>query len=190
VDSSLFRAVNDFAKHTTWLHGTARFYAGTAGPALLALLVLVAVVWSRAHETSALAKAVWAGLAPLVAVALNQPLVHAFHRTRPFAAMDNVLVLSHRSTDGGMPSDHGTLAGAVLAALFLLDRRLGSAAAVVGVLLAASRVYVGAHYPSDVVAGLAFGALVAVAGWYLLGPLLVRLLVQLRRTRLRALLTA
>jgi undecaprenyl-diphosphatase len=190
VDSDLFRLVNDFAKDTPWLHGVARFYASTAGPALLALLVLLAVLWSRRWETSALAKSVWAGLAPLVAVALNQPLVHAINRSRPWAALDHVLVLSHRSPDGGMPSDHGTLAGAVIGALFLVDRKLGSAAAVVGVLLAGSRVYVGAHYPADVVAGLALGALVAVLGWAVLGAALTRLVVLLRLTRLRPLVTA
>jgi len=116
--------------------------------------------------------------------------VHAFNRPRPFVALDHVLVLSHRSADGGMPSDHGVLAGAVLAALFLVDRRLGWVATGVGVLLAASRVYVGAHYPGDVLAGLAFGALVALVGWALLGRLLTRVLVRLRLTRLRPLLTA
>jgi undecaprenyl-diphosphatase len=35
---------------------------------------------------------------------------------------------------------------------------------VAAVMVAAARVYVGVHYPGDVVAGLALGALVAVAG--------------------------
>ncbi len=190
MDSDLFRAVNDLAKDTPWLHGIARFYASTAGPALLALLVLAAVAWSRRRETSVLAASVWAGLAPLVAVALNQPLVHAFNRARPFTALDHVLVLSHRSADGGMPSDHGTLAGAVLGALFLVDRRFGWAATVVGVTLAASRVYVGAHYPADVLAGLALGALVAVLGWLLIRTPMTAAVSRLRLTRLRPLLTA
>ena len=34
--------------------------------------------------------------------------------------------------------------------------------------MAFSRVFIAAHYPWDVVAGLAFGALVAVVGWFLL----------------------
>ena len=189
MDSDLFRAVNDLSKSTPWLHGFATFYAGTAGPALLAVLVLMALVGSRRHETSRLAKSVWAGIAPLVAVALNQPIVHAMNRPRPFVAMPHVLLLTHRSADGGMPSDHGTLAGAVLGALFLVDRRLGWTAVGVGGLLAASRVYVGAHYPADVLAGLALGALIAVVGWFLVGPQLTGLLVRLRRTRLRPLLT-
>jgi membrane-associated phospholipid phosphatase len=190
VDSDLFRAINDFAKSTTWLHGSATFYAAKAGPALLALLVVVAVAACRKRDATSLAKAVWAGLAPLMAVALNQPLVHAFHRQRPFLALDHVLVLAHRSADGGMPSDHGTLAGAVLAALLLVDRRLGLAATAVGLLLAVSRVYVGVHYPGDVLAGLAFGAVVALAGWLLLARPLTAAVASLRHSRLRPLVSA
>jgi membrane-associated phospholipid phosphatase len=190
VDSDLFRTMNDFAKSTPWLHGTATFYAAKAGPALLALLVLAAVVICRKRDATSLAKAIWAGLAPLLAVALNQPLVHAFNRQRPFLALDHVLVLAHRSADGGLPSDHGTLAGAVLAALLLVDRRLGLAATAVGLLLAVSRVYVGVHYPGDVLAGLAFGAAVALLGWLLLGRALTAAVASLRRSRLRSLVTA
>jgi len=190
VDADLFRAVNDFAKHTSWLHGTATFYAGTLGPALLAAIVLIAVWSSRARDSRAMALAGWAGLAPLVAVALNQPLVRLAARDRPYATLDHVLVLTHHSADPSFPSDHSVLAGSVLAVVLLLDRRLGAAAAVAGLLLAFSRVYVGAHYPGDVLAGLVVGAVVALAGWALVERPLVSTVDRLRRTGLRPLLTA
>ena len=190
MDTDLFKAVNELAKDTAWLHGSARFYATTLGPALLALLVLVAVWVARSRPDADLAQAGWAGLAPLLAVPLNQPLVHLVDRARPYTALSGVLVLTHRSADASFPSDHSVLAGAVLAALWLLDRRLGALATVVGLLLAASRVYVGAHYPGDVLAGLAFGAAVALAGWWVLRGLLTAFVTRVRATRLGALLTA
>ncbi len=190
MDTDLFRTINDLAKDSTWLHGSARFYATTLGPALLALLVLAAVWVARGRSHTDLAKAGWAGLAPLLAVAVNQPLVHAFSRARPYHALSGVLLLTPPSADASFPSDHATLAGAVLAALWLMDRRLGALATVVGLLLAGSRVYVGAHYPGDVVAGLALGAAVALLGWRVLGRVLTVFVARVRATRLGAALTA
>jgi undecaprenyl-diphosphatase len=189
LNSRLFLDVNEFSRDTGWLHGAATAYI-TVSLVVLAGLVLIGVALSRSWSDGRLAAAVWAGLAGPVAVALNQPLVHAFHERRPFAALSHVLVLVHRSADGGLPSDHATLAGAVLAALYLVDRRLAVTATVVGVLLAADRVYVGVHYPGDVLAGLAVGGLVALLGWLVVRRPLTALVARLRRTPLRPLLVS
>jgi membrane-associated phospholipid phosphatase len=63
----------------------------------------------------------------------------------------------------------------------------GIVACVAAVLMAFARVYVGAHYPGDVVAGLGFGAVLAIVGGYLLVPLLTRLVDRLVGTPLRPL---
>ena len=49
--------------------------------------------------------------------------------------------------DFSFPSDHATVAGAVAGGLGIVDRRLGRIAVGLAVLMAAARVYVGAHYP-------------------------------------------
>src|SRR4051794_26046346 len=125
-----FRVVNDWARHTGWLHGTATAFAKD-GVGLFALL-LVAGWWvARASgEPRRVAAAGWAALGTLVAVALNQPIVHAVHEARPYAVLPHVLVLVHRSTDPSFPSDHATMAGAVTVGLLLVHRRLGALAAV------------------------------------------------------------
>lgn len=189
LNTRLFLDVNRFARHTAWLHGAATAYI-TLAVVLLALLVVAGVLLSRHRSSRTMAAAIWAGVAALVAVALNQPLIHAVNEKRPFVALPHVLVLTKHSADAGLPSDHATLAGAVLAALYFVDVRLGVTATVLGVLLAADRVYVGVHYPGDVLAGLAFGALVAVVGWLALRGLLTAVVRRLRGGSLRRLLTA
>jgi undecaprenyl-diphosphatase len=61
---------------------------------------------------------------------------------------------------------------------------------VLALLMAFTRVYVGAHYPGDVLAGLVLGAVVSLAGFVLLRAVLVRVVAALTRTPLRPLLTA
>jgi membrane-associated phospholipid phosphatase len=191
VDTDLFRTINDLQTSTQWLHGPGLFYAKTGGPAVLALLLVVGVIVARSRRsTEAVARAGWAGLSTLVAVGLNQPIIHAVDRTRPYLALPHVHVLGHPSADGSFPSDHGTLAGAAIAGLFLVDRRLGLAATAAGLALAVGRVYVGAHYPADVLAGLVLGAAVTLLGWLLLRRPLIAVVAWLQRSRLRPLVTA
>jgi membrane-associated phospholipid phosphatase len=89
--------------------------------------------------------------------------------------------------DYSFPSNHATLAGAVAVGVLLVNRRLGVLAGIAALAMAASRVYIGIHYPHDVLAGLALGAAAAWAGHLLLRRPISRLVQALTRTRLRPL---
>jgi undecaprenyl-diphosphatase len=98
------------------------------------------------------------------------------------------LVLADRSTDPSFPSDHATMAGAVVVGLWFVSRRLGIVAAIAALLMAFARVYIAAHYPADVAAGLLLGGLVAALTWLLVRRPLTRLAGALAGTRLRPVL--
>ena len=102
--------------------------------------------------------------------------------------MTGVQLLIDKTTDFSFPSDHATAAGAIAVGLLLTNRRWGIVTAVLAVVMALTRVYVGAHYPGDVLAGLALGGAVAAAGEILVIPSLTRLAGWLSRTRFRVLL--
>jgi membrane-associated phospholipid phosphatase len=167
VDDRLLTEVNDLARHTGWLQGVILGYA-TYGLVLFAGLMLAALLLRRSGSDRGLAAAGWSAPATLIAVGLNQPLVALFDEPRPYTAHRHLLVLATRSADASFPSDHAVMAGAAAAGLWLASRILGAVAAMAAAAMAFSRVYIAAHYPWDVVAGLAFGALVAILGWFLL----------------------
>jgi membrane-associated phospholipid phosphatase len=180
LDDQLLLAINSFARNTTWLHTPALAYA-TYGMALFAVLLAAGVVISRHAPSAVLAAAGWACLATLIAVGLNQPLGHLFAEARPYVTHPHMLRLAGFTTDFSFPSDHAVMGGAVAAGLLLINRRLGLFACVAAALLAFARVYIGAHYPWDVLAGLAFGASVTLLGWLLLRHPLTALTSWLRR---------
>ena len=188
-DSDLFDDINTFARHTGWLH-TAMYDIATYGVVVFGALLLAGWWFARYRDPRTVAASLWAGAATLLAVALNQPLVNGFAETRPYTDKHDILVLAHRSIDYGFPSDHAVMAGAAAAGLLLYSLRWGLLAVAAALVLAFSRVYIAAHYPHDVLAGIAFGAAVTVIGWWLLARPLTALVDWAQRTRLRPLVSA
>lgn len=189
-DATWFLKVNSFARHTDWLHTPFAWYA-KYGVVLFALLLLASWWLARgSRDVSRVAAALWAPLGALGALAANQPLVNGFQEPRPYATLPHVLLLVSHSSDYSFPSDHAVMAGAVAAGLLLANRRLGIAACLAALLMAFTRVYVGAHYPGDVLVGLLLGAFVTVVGFAALRVVLVKAVSVLARTPLRALVLA
>ncbi|NYG06701.1 undecaprenyl-diphosphatase [Phycicoccus badiiscoriae] len=180
LDDQLLLSINSFARHTPALHGPLLAYA-KYGVVLFGLLLLLALVAARHRSSRALAATGWAALAMLLGLALNQPLGHVFAERRPYATHPGILRLADVTTDFSFPSDHAVMAGAVAAGLLLAHRRLGAVAVAAALLMAFARVYIAAHYPWDVLGGLAFGALVAVVGWLVLRVPLTALTAWVRR---------
>lgn len=183
-----FDAVNRLSRATGWLHQPARWYADY-GVVVFAVLLLAS--WWRARRDGDLrrvAAALWAPLGMLVAIGVNQLLAAWVAEPRPYAVLPHALVLVSRSTDYSFPSDHAVMAGAVAAGILLVHRKLGLAAAALALLMAFTRVYVGAHFPLDVLAGLVVGAAIAWMSFVLTRPVMVWAVGRLAHTPVKPLL--
>lgn len=190
VQEDLFGAVNHFARLTPWLHTPARLYAEYGVVLFAGLLLLSWFLTRRDGDLRRATAALWAPAGALIAIGVNQVLVAAVAEPRPYTAMPHALVLVSRSTDYSFPSDHAVMAGAVTVGVLLVNRKLGLVTAAFAVLMAVTRIYVGAHFPLDVAAGLAVGAIVALGSYGAARPLFSRFVVLLARTPVRPLVTA
>lgn len=104
----------------------------------------------------------------------NAMLKHLVARARPHDRIQNLIVLIRRPRDFSFPSGHTSSSFAVATVfLSMLPLWAGLTAMTLAVLIAFSRLYLGAHYPSDVVCGVVLGVLFGLAALYLM-PLLLR----------------
>lgn len=189
MDASLFRFVNRFADRTGWLHPPVVAFAKYG---IVAFVVVLLAGWwlgRQRPEMTSLAAVACTVLGVFVALGAAQLIGHAVGRARPYDAMTGMGVLVSRTTDFSFPSDHATVAGAVAAGVWFVDRRLARVAVGLALLMAVTRVYVGAHYPGDVLAGLLLGAAVVAAVHRLARGPTAALLGHLAGTPLRPLIS-
>ncbi len=165
-DQRLFYLINDAwtAPVLDWLMPTLS-RAGNFGAVWLVLLGLIAVFSKRAGRTVALA-----GLLALVlGHVASDVLKELTARPRPLGSLPAVRSLVPEPDTYAFPSGHATSAfsaatGVMLAARRFLERvpLWAWGMLVLAAMISYSRVYVGVHFPSDVVAGAGLGL---ACGW-------------------------
>ncbi|MGW0465765.1 phosphatase PAP2 family protein [Streptomyces sp. NPDC003027] len=177
-DVGLLYDINGLAKDAPPWFDRVMGFVGEYG--IMLGLVLVALwCWasirrrgSVADSVSGLAGLVWAPLAAGVALLVNIPIRGFVERPRPFKDHQGLEVLVDGKTDFSFVSDHATMAMAIGVGLFVAHRKLGLAAIGLAFAEGFCRVYMGVHYPTDVIGGFALGTAVAL----LLAPLALALL--------------
>lgn len=168
LDIGILRALNGLAGRHPSLDALMLLLTlvGTGGAIFIALAALLALRPQRRRAALHLLAAM------AVSGAVEELLKALIMRPRPPLALPpGSLHLIHAvPASSALPSGHATVAFAAAAALWQRDRALGAAAGLLAVLISLSRVYLGVHYPSDVLAG----ALLGVAGAYAAGRWLDR----------------
>ncbi|MER6631773.1 phosphatase PAP2 family protein [Streptomyces sp. NPDC000987] len=181
-DVDLLYDINGLAKDAPHWFDRIMEYVGEYG-LLLAMVLLVLWCWwsvrRRGAEdaASSVAALVWAPLAAGIAVLVNVPIRGFVERPRPFLQHQGLDVLVSGKTDYSFVSDHATITMAMGVGLFVANRKFGLVGIGLALLEGFCRVYMGVHYPTDVVGGFALGTAVAL----LLLPLAMALLTPLMK---------
>lgn len=86
---------------------------------------------------------------------------YLFNRARPFIADTEIAPLIKTPSSSSFPSGHSATAAAGAISLSAIYPAFAPVLLLAGLLVALSRIYLGVHYPIDVLAGLLIGALSA-----------------------------
>jgi len=162
-DESLFRILNQVpSAAAAVLTPLSRLFL----PAGITTVVLLAVVYVVARNRSVLPVAAGAGAAGVAVVLANLAKVVA-NRPRPYQVMADAVLRQAPAHGTSFPSSHTAVTLAVAIALVpFLARPLAAVGIGYAVLVGWSRVYLGVHYPLDILAGAGIG--MAVGGVVLL----------------------
>lgn len=104
------------------------------------------------------------GISLLLEFLLNNLIIkNLFARIRPYEVIDGLILLVGKAPDYSFPSGHTGSAFALAVVIFMvMDRKYGIIALVLASLMGFSRLYVGIHYPSDVLGGVILGVVTSV----------------------------
>ncbi len=186
IDETLFLWINGLAGKLTlldeFMKGIANdyFFIVSSCLVLLALWFGTRGIRQREENQKAIIGASASlGIATGIVGILN---LFDFH-SRPFTELPTNL-LFYPPTDPSFPSHSTAVVFAIAIAIILVDRKAGAFLLLLAFLHGFSRIYVGVHYPSDILAGATIGALTAFLVFMLirrLDPWPGRLLQLIRR---------
>lgn len=163
MDLNLFHWINEFAGRYDWLDKFALFFAD---PAIYVLGALVALLWFMDEGTQRV-KNQYAVIMAAQALFLCRGILtefirQVFPRPRPFVENAVNLLVEHNALDAGFPSAHAVAAFAIAIPVFIYNRKAGTWLLLIAFLISLSRVFIGVHYPSDILAAFVLSLLVVL----------------------------
>lgn len=163
IDDNLFLEVQKYVGNSKFLDWIFIFLAEYLVYAIPVLLVGL-WFWQKSDKSAvfkaALAALVgWCVFSKIIAVMVERP--------RPSQSLIEARELIFHRPDTSFPSDHSTMLFGLALALYLFGyKRLGKILFVAAALIGFARVWVGVHFPFDILAGMILGCLSALLVWW------------------------
>jgi undecaprenyl-diphosphatase len=161
VDWRVFKAIYSLSLHHHWLGS---LFHGIEQASIPFMVLATAALWFLARpggDRKWKLAAASGFLSAALAFVANFVIHSIWDRPRPYETH----AISHpwsTSTDASFPSDHASLSLAIAFAVLAFDSAAGAVLVVAAVIIAVGRVFIGAHYPGDILASLTVATAVAI----------------------------
>jgi len=159
MDYNLFKYINNFAGKWIYLDSLAIFCAEYLVYFLVAGAILLFFFIKKQERTRYL---ILAGMSVILSrLVLTELIRLIWYRSRPFLVYPVHLFIEH-STESSFPSGHTTFLFALATVIYFFNKKSGIAFFILSFLVGLGRVFVGIHYPFDILGGIIIGVLSAI----------------------------
>lgn len=166
LDTAAFRFIN-LKLGTPWLDPIMRALSGTSWFIPAVVLLAAWLLWKGGARGRLFVLILALVIAAGDSFVINQ-LKHLLDRARPFADVADIRLLVGKGDSNSFPSSHTATWFAATLVAMVFYRRTFFVMLPLASLVGFSRIYLGAHYPSDVLGGAILGLGYAAAGVWLL----------------------
>lgn len=171
-DIFLFNLINKFS-HKWWLlDNLGIFLADYLGYFLL--LIAVILILKEKKWQNKIYFASFVALSLILARGIIAEIIKFFvSRPRPFSVLNIQPLVQYNGYDSGMsfPSGHASLFFALAFAVFYFDKKWGIKFLIAAFIMGIARIFIGIHWPLDIIAG----AIIGIGSAFLVGKILPKI---------------
>lgn len=186
ADQAIFLWINGLAGLFGPMDNLVRWIAGDYLVPVSLTLTLV-VIWFAGRDRETRQRYQLGLFVALTSMALSSLVVlianAQYFRPRPFDTLE-VTLLMYRPTDSSFPANSMAATFGIAAAVWGVNRRVGTALLAAAGVFGLARVVAGVHYPLDIVGGAAIGVVVTLIVFKLRDLLMPVLMAAIRLARI------
>lgn len=150
MNMELFRLINNLANKNTVLDGVMIFFSKYVPYVFMAVIALVFILGITKKNFDYRKVAVNTFVITVINLVLSFVIGGIYYVDRPFVHNEVNLLFTH-TQDASFPSDHATGTMSIALGLGKYNKFLSIILTILSVIVGFSRVYVGHHYPMDVI---------------------------------------
>ncbi|MEK7061876.1 MAG: phosphatase PAP2 family protein [Patescibacteria group bacterium] len=159
IDLYIFNLINGLAFKWYWLDFVGFIITKYSEYVLVAVLVLFLIINLKKYWRMILEAIIAATFTRLVLIEIIRWL---WFRPRPFVLNNVNLLIDYNAKEASFPSGHASFYFALSTIVYFYNKKIGVVFYIASLCIVLARVFIGIHWPSDILAGAIIGILVGL----------------------------